>query len=120
WAAFLGNRYEGNFFYNYIMNENGTLVEYGDSPGDYSTDVILEKSLTFIDYSVEAESPFFLFVSVYAPHGPAIPAPRHRDLFLDLTYPQGPSFGEADLSDKPQLIQTLAGSGDEFDEDDAN
>ncbi|KAA0279352.1 MAG: hypothetical protein EDM79_04365 [Chloroflexi bacterium] len=37
-----------------------------------------------------------------------------------MTYPQKPSFGEADLSDKPQLIQTLAGSGDEFDEDDAN
>ncbi|MBE7434320.1 MAG: sulfatase [Anaerolineales bacterium] len=120
WAAFLGNRYEGNFFYNYIMNDNGTLVEYGDSPGDYSTDVILEKSLTFIEHSVEAESPFFLFVSVYAPHGPAIPAPRHRDLFPDLTYPKKPSFDEEDLSDKPQLIQTLADSGDEFDGDDAN
>lgn len=120
WAAFISNRDEGNFFYNYTMNVNGKLVDYGDSPEDYSNNVILGKSLAFIESSVEADSPFFLFVSVYAPHGPAIPAPRHRGLFPSLAYPQKPSFNEADISDKPQLVQTLATSGDVFDENDAN
>lgn len=120
WAAFISNRGDGNFFYNYTMNVNGELVDFADSPEDYSTDLILEKSLAFIGSSVAADSPFFLFVSVYAPHGPAIPAPRHRGLFSDLTYPQKPSFDEADISDKPLLIQTLATSGDVFDENDAN
>lgn len=120
WAAFISTRKEGDFFYNYRMNINGELVDHGNSPEDYSTDLILEKSLAFIESSVSADSPFFLFVSVYAPHGPAIPAPRHRGLFSDLTYPQKPSFSEADLSDKPPLIQTLATGGDVFDENDAN
>jgi arylsulfatase A-like enzyme len=102
------------------MNENGVLVKYGGAPEEYSTDVILEKSLAFIGDSVAADSPFFLFVSVYAPHGPATAALRHEDLFSGLAYPQKPSFPEADLSDKPQLIQALAAGGDDFDADDAD
>jgi N-acetylglucosamine-6-sulfatase len=120
WAAFLGTDYEGDLYYNYTMNENGTLVKHGDAPEDYSTDVIRDKSLTFINDSVKADSPFFLFVSVYAPHGPATSAPRHEGLNADLTYPQKPSFEEADLSDKPELIRSLTNTGDEFDVDDAN
>lgn len=120
WAAFLGTDYEGDLYFNYTMNENGVLTNYGDSPQEYSTDVILKKSLTFIESSVEADSPFFLFVSVYAPHGPATPAPRHQALFHDLAYPQNPAFGETDLSDKPRLIQALTTTGDEFDVNDAN
>lgn len=120
WAAFIADTDDGDFFYNYTMNENGILVDYGDAPEEYSTDVIRDKSLTFIDDSVKADSPFFLFVSVYAPHGPATPAPRHAALDNAVTYPQKPSFNEEDLSDKPQLIQSLANAGDEFDEDDAN
>lgn len=120
WAAFISPRKEGDFFYSYTMNINGDLVDYGDAPEDYSTDVILKRSLAFIESSVAADSPFFLFVSVYAPHGPATPAPRHRGLFNDLTYPQKPSFNEADISDKPPLIRIAASSGDAFDEDDAN
>lgn len=120
WGAFLGTDYEGDLYYNYTMSENGTLVQYGDTPEDYSTDVIQKKSLTFIDDSFKADSSLFLFVSVYAPHGPATPAPRHADLNANLTYPQSPSFGEEDLSDKPQVIRALSETGDDFDEGDAN
>jgi arylsulfatase A-like enzyme len=119
WGAFIANTDDGDFFYDYTMNENGTLVEHGNAPEDYSTSVIREKSLTFIHDSVKADSPFFLFVSVYAPHGPATPAPDHQALDTAQAYPQKPSFLEADLSDKPQLIQALTQTGDEFDEDDA-
>jgi N-acetylglucosamine-6-sulfatase len=120
WGAFIGTDYEGNLFYNYTISENGTLVPYGDAPEDYSTDVIRDKSLTFIEDSVKADSPFFLFVSVYAPHGPAIPAPRHQALYNDEMYPQKPSFNEQDVSDKPAIIRALTETGDEFDENDAN
>lgn len=120
WAAFIANHDDGDFFFNYTMSENGSLVQYGDSPEDYSTDVILEKSLAFIESSVAADSSFFLLASVYAPHGPATPAPRHRGLFSDLTYPHKPSFNEADIGDKPLLIQSLTQTGDEFDAGDAN
>lgn len=120
WGAFIANTDDGDFFYNYTMNENGTLVEYGGAPKDYSTYVIRDKSLTFIEDSVKADSPFFLFVSVYAPHGPATVAPDHPGVDESLTYPQSPSFLEADLSDKPQIIRSLTQTGDEFDENDAN
>jgi arylsulfatase A-like enzyme len=102
------------------MNENGTLVKYGDAPEDYSTDVVRNKSLQFIDERAQDELPFFLFISVYAPHGPSTAAPRHEALFNDLAYPQKPSFREEDLSDKPELIRALTETGDDFDEGDAN
>ncbi|MBK6648197.1 MAG: sulfatase [Anaerolineales bacterium] len=120
WAAFIAENDDGDFYFNYTMNENGTLVSYGDSPEEYSTDLILEKSLAFIESSVAADSPFFLLASVYAPHGPATPAPRHSAVDSALTYPQKPSFNETDISDKPQIIQSLTQTGDEFDEGDAN
>lgn len=117
WHAFM---YGDNFFYNYTMNENGELVEYQNAESDYSTDVIKEKSLRFIDTNLTNDSPFFLLVSVYAPHGPAIPAARHSAAFTNLTYPKTPSFHESDISDKPAVVQALSQSGDEFDEGDAN
>ncbi|NWF64632.1 MAG: sulfatase [Chloroflexi bacterium] len=120
WGAFLANTDDGDFYYDYTMNENGTLVEHGNAPEEYSTNMIREKSVAFITDSVKAASPFFLFVSVYAPHGPATPAPDHPGLDESLTYPQKPSFLEADIRDKPQIIQALTQTGDEFDEGDAN
>lgn len=120
WAAFLGTDYEGDLYFNYTLNENGALVEYGGAPEDYSTDVIRDKSLAFIEDSVEADSPFFLFVSVYAPHGPATAAPRHEALYETLAYPRKPSFDEEDLSDKPGIIRAQTETGDDFDQGDAN
>jgi N-acetylglucosamine-6-sulfatase len=120
WGAFVTTEVTINYYYNYTMNENGTLVKYGDAPEDYSTDVVRNKSLQFIDERAQDELPFFLFISVYAPHGPSTAAPRHETLFNDLAYPQKPSFREEDLSDKPELIRALTETGDDFDEGDAN
>ena len=90
--------------YNYTLNENGALVEYGNAPEDYGTDVYAAKTMDFMARSVAAGEPFFAYVSVYAPHDPATPAPRHENLFADLTLPQPPSFNEEDMSDKPQRL----------------
>jgi arylsulfatase A-like enzyme len=117
WHAF---QYGDHFYYDYTMNENGELIEYRNAESDYSTDVIKEKSLRFIDSNLTNDSAFFLLVSVYAPHGPSIPASRHSALVNDLEYPQSPSFNEADISDKPIIIQALSQTGDKFDEGDAN
>lgn len=120
WHAFLYEKSADNFYFDYMMNENGEVVEYGDAAAEYSTDVIRDRSLEFINQSIDGNSPFFLLISVYAPHGPATPAPRHADLFADLEYPKGPSFNEPDVSDKPAILQTLVQSGDEFDPGDAD
>ncbi|MDD2922190.1 MAG: sulfatase [Anaerolineales bacterium] len=122
WHAFLYKKGDADFYVDYAMNENGEYVEYGHSAEDYSTDVIKRKSLEFINANAADKSPFFMLVSVYAPHGPDEPAPRHAELFADLQYPQNPSFNEADTSDKPKIIESLAASasGESFDEGDAD
>jgi arylsulfatase A-like enzyme len=111
---------KGNFYNNYTLNENGPLVKYGNSAEEYSTDVFNERSMQFIDQSVADGDPFFLLLSVYAPHGPSKSAPRHTEMLADLTYPQKPSFNEEDVSDKPEIIQALASTGNEIDGGDAD
>lgn len=89
--------------FNYTLNENGKLVQYGDAPEDYGTDIYAAKSIDFMERSVNSGDPFFAHISVYAPHGPYVPAPRHENLFTDLTMPRSPSFDEEDNSDKPWM-----------------
>ncbi len=119
WHVFLYGPSD-NFYVGYTMNENGKLIKYQKHDYDYSTDVIKNKSFEFIDKSLKRNSPFFLLISVYAPHGPTIPAPRHADLFEGLEYPKGPSFQEADASDKPAIIRELSTANGIFEVKDAN
>ncbi len=91
--------------YNYKLNENGEIVKYRHDPDDYLTDVLREKAVDFILRHTYNEQPFFMYLAVYAPHGPAIPAPRHEQVFPDLIAPPDPSFNEEDVSDKPRYIQ---------------
>ncbi len=100
WYATFSNKY-----FDYRINENGTLVRYGSTPKDYQTDVLARKSVSFIRRSAKAGKPFFLYLTPNAPHGPATPAPRHASLFADTTAPQTASFNEEDVSDKPGYIQ---------------
>ena len=93
--------------YNYTLNENGELVSYGRKPQDYSTDVYTAKTQQFITRSIEEQKPFFAFVSYFAPHQPAIAAPRHRHLFTEEQAPRTPAFNEADVTDKPSYISNL-------------
>lgn len=69
--------------YNYTLNENGKLVSYGKKPEDYSTDVYTAKTRQFITEAIAKRQPFFAFVSYFAPHQPAISAPRHRHLYIE-------------------------------------
>jgi arylsulfatase A-like enzyme len=120
WHVFMYEGYERTFYYGYKMNENGKVVQYGDTPEDYSTDVIKRQSLDFMNQSLDEKSPFFMLISVIAPHGPSTPANRHTEIYKDLVYPKKPSFYEADLSDKPSTTYALANSGDDFDTGDAD
>ncbi len=105
WASSVaGNAYSE---YNYTLNENGKLVHYGDTADDYGTDVYAKKSVDFIKQCLSEKKPFFLYLAVYAPHGPATVAPRHMDLFQEAKIPRTSAFNEADVSKKPQFIQAL-------------
>lgn len=93
--------------YNYTLNENGHLVDYGSAPEDFGENVYISKAEGFIADSVAAGQPFFLHLSLYAPHQPPTAAPGDEDLFPDAQVPRTPNYNEADVSDKPSWLQQL-------------
>jgi N-acetylglucosamine-6-sulfatase len=94
-------------YFNYNVNDNGTLKHFGTSSSDYRTDVEKRRTLAFIDASVASREPFFAYLAPKAPHLPATPAPRDRHTFDQEKAPRLASFNEADVSDKPPWIQSL-------------
>ncbi len=105
-------------FYNYVLNENGTLVRYGDAPFHYQADVYSTKAVDAIRRLAPKRKPFFLSVAYLAPHSGApiesddpaspaspVPALRHKNAFDTTPLPATPSLNEADVSDKPVGIR---------------
>lgn len=92
-----------NKYYNYRINENGEIVQYGDAREDYITDVVSTKAAGFLD-SADKEKPFFLFINTVAPHTPSTPAPEYNNEFNNI--PISYSF-EDDISDKPKWVQNF-------------
>ena len=90
--------------FNVTIPENGKLVSYGDKPDDYGTDVYSRKTVDFVKRAAKAGQPFFAYVSLYAPHSPAVQAPRHATLFPDAKAPRTPNFNEADVRGKPSFV----------------
>ena len=103
WFATVG---QGKYF-DYDVNDNGTITHYGTTDSAYLTDVLSTKTQEFIDTSVVAGKPFFAYVAPKAPHGVARPARRHQHTFDGEQAPRSPSFNEVDVSDKAPWIQAL-------------
>ena len=109
---------EFNYF-DFTLNENGTLVSYGSTPDQYQSDIYTAKALDFIERRASAAgtAPFFLFVTYTAPHSGQpvepgdpglanpVPAPRHKGRFAAERMPATPAFNEADVSDKPSSMR---------------
>jgi N-acetylglucosamine-6-sulfatase len=103
WFAFKQPEY-----YNYDVNDNGTIKHFGTRSTDYSTDVLKSQVQEFIGANAApGKPPFFAYVAPYAPHGPSTPAPRDKNTFNGLKAPRLASFNEADVTDKPPWIQSL-------------
>lgn len=94
-------------YYEYQVNENGKVVYYGTDVDEYQTDVLRRKALDFVSKKAADPRPFFLYLSPFAPHAPARPAPRHDEEYPGLRAPRPPSFNEEDVSDKPAWVQAL-------------
>jgi N-acetylglucosamine-6-sulfatase len=120
WSEWYGSIDPSTYqFYNYTLNENGKLVKYGATPGEYQADVYARKAVEIIHRQAADPRPFFFSVAFLAPHsgGPRepgdpanmatpVPAPRHRNAFATTPLPLPPSFNESDVSDKPAGIRT--------------
>jgi N-acetylglucosamine-6-sulfatase len=111
WRAPVG---QVNRLYDYTLNENGHLRDYGSEPRDYQTDVFARKAARFIRRSARRPKPFFLTVATGPPHSEGgrtpgslnpRPARRHKDRFRQARLPDPPSFNEANVSDKPAFVR---------------
>jgi N-acetylglucosamine-6-sulfatase len=91
-------------YYDYQLNIDGSLVEYGGAPADYSTDVLGAQAVSFIE-SADSGSPLFLYYAPFAPHMPATPPVRYQRSLSDLPKWRPPSYNESNVSDKPAYIQ---------------
>jgi N-acetylglucosamine-6-sulfatase len=94
-------------YFNYSVNDNGVDKNFGSTAEDYMMDVINTESRQFIEQSVTAGKPFFLYLSPHVPHLPSTPAPRHENTFNGEPAPRLPSYNEDDVSDKPPWISSL-------------
>lgn len=100
WYAFTGT---GVRYYDYLINENGTILNFGDQPSDYSTDVLKDRAVRFIKDEAATTAPFFLLIATKTPHaqGPqAIPSPRYEEAFKDVPLPASSAFNEEDIRRK--------------------
>lgn len=105
-------------YFDYQLIENGELVAYGEAPEDYLTDVLSDKADDFLQRAASDPAPFFMYLSLYAPHSPAISAPRHADLFQDVQAPRTASFNEEDIYDKPKSVRKIKLKGEALAETD--
>jgi arylsulfatase A-like enzyme len=81
------------------------------------TDVYGDRAVRFIRGNAPARKPFFLWLTPNAPHTetdtgrfegtPAVPPPRYAKTYANAPVKRPPSFDEADVSDKPQIVGQL-------------
>jgi arylsulfatase A-like enzyme len=104
WDEWFGSFTREKYF-NYHLNENGTLTSHGKAPEDYETDVLARKTVDFIRRATADGKPFFAYLAPSAPHFRPIPAPRHAGAFADGRAPRTAAFNEANVSAKPAWVQ---------------
>ncbi|MGW4273107.1 sulfatase family protein [Streptomyces seoulensis] len=85
---------------NGTYNDNGTVRAI---PG-YSTTVVRERALKFLDKAATDPRPWFAFVAPKAPHAPNTPEPKYANTPVP-EWNGRPSVTETDRSDKPPYIQ---------------
>ncbi len=90
-------------YYGYDLVDGWSLVPYGDGPDDYSTDVLRDHAVSFIEDSAD-QGPFFMIYAPLAPHNPPTPADRHAGDFAERASFRPPAFDEEDVDDKPRVV----------------
>jgi N-acetylglucosamine-6-sulfatase len=120
WSDWVSGVGESVFNYEHWQtNENGQIFNRPgpDRPDEFQTDFYGRRAAELIDQAAPSAQPFFLSLTFPAPHSGApiesddptllptpAPAPRHRDHFAGRALPRPPSFDEADVAAKPQIV----------------
>lgn len=75
----------------------------------YTTSIIKNRTLGFLDKSATDTRPWFAYVTPYASHGPRTPEPKYAGTPVP-EWNGRPSVTETDRSDKPPYIQDATGT----------
>ena len=84
WDVLIG---QGHYNNSEFVSENGTVKSKG-----YVTDVITDKTLTWLKEQRDETKPFMLMMHHKAPHRNWYPAKRHMDKYADIEIPEPPSL----------------------------
>ncbi|HVH18990.1 MAG TPA: sulfatase [Myxococcota bacterium] len=71
----------------------------------YSTDLLGDYAVDFVERYARDPNPFFLMVAFSAPHVPLLPAARHTGSFAGRVPEPPTSIDETDLEDKPEFVR---------------
>ena len=104
---------KGPAYYKYTIEsfvdgvDNG-ILKYESNEDDYSTEVLTQNALAFINSTEDDDSqPFFLFFTPYAPHDPATPPEKYMNEPANFDPTVVPSYNEEDVSDKSAWVKGL-------------
>ncbi|MFB9593620.1 sulfatase family protein [Streptomyces racemochromogenes] len=86
-------------------NVNGTV----QTINGYTTTVIKNRTLKFLDKAATDTRPWFAYVTPYASHGPRTPEAKYAGTAVP-AWNGRPSVPEADRSDKPAYIRNATGT----------
>jgi len=86
-------------------NVNGTVQQISG----YTTNIIKNKTLNFLDKAATDTRPWFAYVTPYASHGPRTPEAKYAGTAVP-DWNGRPSVPENDRSDKPAYIQNATGT----------
>lgn len=75
-------------YYNPMLITNGENKKHIG----YTTDIITDQAIKWLDNRADTEKPFFLMAQHKAPHGRWEPALRHLGVFDDITIPEPPTL----------------------------
>ncbi|MFC9294705.1 sulfatase [Streptomyces sp. NPDC057011] len=90
---------------NADWNVNGTV----QTINGYTTNIIKNKTLNFLDKAATDSRPWFAYVTPYASHGPRTPEAKYADVAVP-AWNGRPSVPEANRNDKPAYIQNATGT----------
>jgi N-acetylglucosamine-6-sulfatase len=87
----------------YYVNDQGKNVHYDATTND--SQLAYEMALPWINSRTPASRPFFIQYSPTNPHTPYTPTADHADDYDNVLPRAVPSVNEADMSDKPAIMQ---------------
>ena len=81
---------EGAYYdVNWVDSVAGMVTHTGVAPEDYSTSVIGNKTVQWIQSKGKAAQPFMAVAATRAPHAPYLPPPWYADKFASIGSPRG-------------------------------